>query len=200
MVKQVRINLIFPQNLKSKKLSKRTKQTNLITDAKSQSAQAIASIFNLKEDQQLRQLNLELEARIDKLKAGNCEDIEELLLTQASTLNCLFTQLTIKGFSVLASPAIMISNPNLPESLLNLALKAQNQSRRTLQAISEIKNPKRSTTFVKNYIDKQLNQLSVTEQESEQPLELGEATNAPLDINSLPAATRANKETKTLEV
>ena len=181
-------------------MSKRTKQTNLITDVKSQSTQAIASIFNLKEDKQLRQLNLELEARIDKLKAGNCEDIEELLLTQANTLNCLFTQLTIKGVSALASPAIIIKNPNLPESLLNLALKAQNQSRRTLQTISEIKNPKRSTTFVKNYIDKQLNQLSVTEQESEQPLELGEATNAPLDINSQTAATRANKEAEAVEV
>ncbi len=110
--------------------------------------------------------------RVEKLRTGDCEDIEEMLLAQAHTLDCLFTQLTTKGIKALAIPKAISQMPALPKSLLNLALKAQNQSIKTLKTINEIKNPKRSTTFVKNYVDKQLNQLSVNERELEQSVNI----------------------------
>ena len=181
-------------------MSKRTKQISIITDAKSHSAQAISSIFNLKEDRKLQQLNFELELRVEKLKSGNCEDIEELLLTQAYTLDCLFTQLTIKGVKALSIPEIVSNMPNLPKSLLNLALKAQNQSRSTLQTINEIKNPKRTTTFVKNYVDKQLNQLSINNKEPQQSVELGESSNAKMDFRSQAEAVRNTSKKEAVEI
>ena len=178
----------------SNKLSKRTEQLNSISDPIRHSVRAISSISNLKQDKQLQQLYVELEMRVEKLRTGDCEDIEEMLLAQAHTLDCLFTQLITKGIKALAIPEVISQMPDLPKSLLNLALKAQNQSIKTLKTINEIKNPKRSTTFVKNYVDKQLNQLSVNERELEQSVKLGESSNAKVDFSSQAEAVKNNPQ------
>lgn len=179
-------------------MSKRTEQISFFTDSKRHSAGTIAKILKIKDKSHLELLSYELEEQLERIKSGNCEDIEELLLAQANTLNCLFTQLTIKGMGALDEPVMIQRMPHIPKSLLNLALKAQNQSRRTLQTISEIKNPKRTTTFVKNYVDKQLNQLSVNERESE-PKILGEASNAKVDFSSQTKAVENDPQKQAVE-
>ncbi len=181
-------------------MSKRTEQISFFTDPKRHSARAISNILNVREKTHLELLNHELEEQIERIKSGNCEDIEELLLSQANTLNCLFSQLTIKGMTAWNEPVMVQRMPHVPQSLLNLALKAQNQSRRTLQTLSEIKNPKRTTTFVKNYVDKQLNQLSVNEQESKRPVELGEPNNAKMDFSNQTEAVRNDLQKEAVEV
>ena len=101
---------------------------------------------------------------------------------------------SIEQFYSHESDEVISQIPELPKSLPNLALKAQNQSIKTLKTINEIKNPKRSTTFVKNYVDKQLNQLSVNERELEQSVKLGESSNAKLDFSSQAEAVKNNPQ------
>jgi hypothetical protein len=67
-----------------------------------------------------------------------------------------------------------------------MALKAQEQSRKTLVALAEIKSPRRSTTFVKQYVNQQLNQALIQQNETESSphKQLQEEHRAPLDIRS----------------
>ena len=90
-----------------------------------------------------------VEETLTKVKSGNLEDLEAILVNQVYVLNGLFNQLVIQGKTSLAEPAVMRSLPNHPKTMLNVALKAQTQCRSTVQTIQELKNPKK-TTFIKN--------------------------------------------------
>lgn len=75
----------------------------------------------------------ELKEQTKALKAGSMDRAEEMLLSQAETLESLF--------HLLAQKAHRQEYLTQFEANLKLALKAQNQCRMTLESLSNIKNP-----------------------------------------------------------
>ena len=148
----------------------------------------------------ISELKDELELQVKALKNGNTEYLEEVLLTQVITLNTAFNNFLKRGEAIMLEPSVMKAFPHLPESLMKLALKCQNQSRQTVQTLAELKNPKKPTQFIKNYVDKQVNQLKVeTSGEIEQLKQIGESNNAQVDIRSQSQTSKAYPEMATLE-
>jgi hypothetical protein len=82
----------------------------------------------------------ELWKQADAVKGGDLSAVEEMLMTQANTLDMIFNQLARKSAHC--------EYLNQMEANLRLALKAQAQCRSTLEALAEIKNP-RPVAFVK---------------------------------------------------
>ena len=68
---------------------------------------------------------------------GDLAILEEMLLSQATTLQTIFT-------SYVRRAQAQTYQRNL-EAYMNMALKAQNQSRTTIQALAELKRPKQAT-------------------------------------------------------
>ena len=97
----------------------------------------------------------EFEARA----ADSMADAEDMLLSQAQTLDHLF-----HDYAVLARSNLR-GNTRKAEKFMELALKCQNHSRQTIIALMALKNPKRAT-FVKN-------QQNVLKLESEATNNLG---------------------------
>jgi hypothetical protein len=81
-----------------------------------------------------------LEDAFKVLKRGDLSLIEEVLLSQALALNVAFT-----SFSARANRQKNATNMQM---LINLAFKAQNQSRAALQALIDLKQPTQ-TAFIK---------------------------------------------------
>jgi hypothetical protein len=74
------------------------------------------------------------------LGEGSVDRYEEMLFLQAELLNHVFVQ----SISIVGSN----SEVAVAKAYAAIALKAQNQSRRTIAALNDMKNPKR-TTFIK---------------------------------------------------
>ncbi len=89
----------------------------------------------------------------------------ELLYGQVLTLNAAFNKLMQLSFLMLKGDRF--------EVMFEAALKAQEQARRTLQTISEIKNPKPKQMIIRNAIAQQVNQLTVKTEELEKRLKGG---------------------------
>lgn len=81
-----------------------------------------------------------LEREVGKVKVGDLTKIEEMLLSQAVALELMFTSLARRAK---AQEQLLQY-----ETHMRFALKAQNQSRATLQALIQLKQPTQ-TTFVK---------------------------------------------------
>lgn len=81
-----------------------------------------------------------LEREVSKVKGGDLSKIEEMLLSQAVALELMFTSLARRA----KSQEQLLQY----ETHMRFALKAQNQSRATLQALIQLKQPSQ-TTFVK---------------------------------------------------
>jgi hypothetical protein len=82
----------------------------------------------------------ELRALSAAVKGGDLSGLETMLVTQANTLDIIFNQLARK--------AAFSEYLNQFQAHLSLALKAQAQSRATIEALAELKNP-RPVAFVK---------------------------------------------------
>jgi hypothetical protein len=91
---------------------------------------------------ELGDLAREFERRIEQTKAGGTEHADEMLTSQASTLNAIFLEMARRA------SINMNSHLEATEVYLRLALKAQSQCRATLESLSEIRNP-RSVAFVR---------------------------------------------------
>lgn len=82
-----------------------------------------------------------LREHVDRVKGGDLQDMEALLVSQAYTLNAVFVSMTRQA-----------SNNRLDgkalDLTLRLAFKAQAQSRSTVEALGELKNP-RQVTFAR---------------------------------------------------
>lgn len=90
----------------------------------------------------INELAYELEKRCEGVRAGDMSIVEDMLLTQAHTLDCLFGKMTRKA-------AInMAEYPEAFERYMRLGLKAQSQCRATLEALILAKNPP-NVAFVK---------------------------------------------------
>ena len=81
-----------------------------------------------------------IKQQLAEVKSGDMTSIEAMLVAQANSLQIMFVSLGRKA----------ISQTGLPQytAMFNLALKAQAQSRATIQALTELKYPKQ-TNFVK---------------------------------------------------
>lgn len=92
-----------------------------------------------------------------KITDGNTKEIEQMLYTHAKILDYVFYD----ALSQLADCSMI----NQIETYANIAFRAQNQSRKTLLALAELKNPRRAT-FIKqqnNAINQQVNNSQPTE-------------------------------------
>jgi hypothetical protein len=93
----------------------------------------------------------ELIERTKEVTDGNIKEIELMLLMQAKTLDYVFYD-TLERLNA-------VDMLNQFEAFANIAFRAQNQSRKTLLALAELKHPRR-TTFIKqqnNGINQQVN-------------------------------------------
>ena len=86
-------------------------------------------------DHSLDSLDLLVELRQagDEAVAGELDRYERMLASQALTLDCMFHHLAERAGRQQTLPAM--------ETLLRMALKAQSQSRATVEALAAIKNP-----------------------------------------------------------
>lgn len=83
----------------------------------------------------LQEMVLELNRQVREAQNGERKQAEALLHGQAITLNAIFAEM--------ARRAALNMNSNIPatEAYMRMALRAQNQSRATLETLSAIKNP-----------------------------------------------------------
>lgn len=123
------------------------------------------------------------------VKRGDLSAVEELLLGQAIALDGYFHHYLQLAATVF-NPA---QDPTYTERVTRMAFKAQDQSRKTLQTLIELKNPKRAATFIKN----QQNVLRM-EQKREQRLEASQ--HAQMDTGSEATTARADRHLATVEV
>ncbi|MDH3672664.1 MAG: hypothetical protein OES46_16150 [Gammaproteobacteria bacterium] len=99
----------------------------------------------------------ELSAQIEKVGAGNLEDVEAMLFAQAHTLQVMFLNCACR-----MNRAKYL---NQMQAHGQLALKAQNQCRTTLATLVDIKNPARAT-FIKNMATNQQVNLGAAPQKN----------------------------------
>jgi hypothetical protein len=133
-----------------------------------------------------------LEKSIDELKQGSLADVEAMLYSQAYALNVIFATLMTRANRQEYMPPT--------QALMSLAFKAQNQSRATLQALIQLKQPNQ-TTFVKQANiaqgHQQVNNLpekNITPQNELLGVEI-----AKLDSGATPTAKRANSKVEALD-
>jgi hypothetical protein len=107
----------------------------------------------------------------------------ELLYGQVVILNATFNR--YMQFATLSA--------NTPHfgTFLDAAMKAQEQARKTLQTLHDIKNPKPRTVFIKNAIAQQVNQLVTKTEELQKQLEA--QPYAKVDFGSAESAERAHE-------
>lgn len=74
-----------------------------------------------------------LTADVEKIKDGDLGQIEEMLINQAISLQSVYTRMIEKAMNQSQIPAI--------DLFMRFGLRAQNQSRMTLETLSAVKNP-----------------------------------------------------------
>lgn len=95
----------------------------------------------LGDDIELADLVHALRLQTNKVQDGDLSGLEAMLLGQATALQTIFTSLVRRA-------QIQTQQRHL-EAFLGLGLKAQAQSRATIQALIELKCPRQASTFVK---------------------------------------------------
>lgn len=129
---------------KLKSLEVDTKQKSIVRseytmDSIATTASTINTIHNGMLD--IQAISQSLVKKSNKLNQGDLSEIETMLMTQAETLNTLFNKILVN-----VSDLQMI---NQIQVLTDIALRAQNQSRKTLLVLADLKNPKRAV-FIRN--------------------------------------------------
>lgn len=140
----------------------------------------------------LGNITTEIGIQTHELKTGDLSKVEEMLYAQAVTLDAAFHKFLAMAAGCTGQATLMGQRFEMITGLAAMAFKAQEQSRKTLVALAELKNPKHSTTFIKNYVDKQLNHLSVDEPPNQPKLQ--EDTHAEMDTRSEREAKAADTE------
>lgn len=125
--------------IKSK--DEKTKEIKMQVSASTMSAAASESFAtNMFPDMNIGLLINEIETKITSVQSGDMQVMEAMLVGQAQALQTMFACLARK-----ASKQELLKPYGL---YMNLALKAQSQSRATIQALTELKYPKQ-VAFVK---------------------------------------------------
>jgi hypothetical protein len=91
---------------------------------------------SIDEEVSLGQVIEALAKNASSINAGKMHDVEALLLCQATTLNVMFAELCRRSVANLNGGQFETG-----ERYMRLALRAQNQSRATLESLSAVKNP-----------------------------------------------------------
>ena len=122
------------------------------------------------------------------------EEIERMLSNQAIILN------SIGNRKIQHSVDILLHGGSLDASdrLLKNGFKAMELSRKFLTALNEVRNPKKSTTFIKNAIAQQVNQL-VTTSPNHQQDSLGESDAPQVDFRAETQTKGVDSELATLD-
>jgi hypothetical protein len=139
----------------------------------------------------------EISEHLAEIRSGDTTYIEEMLLSQAIALNAFGSDCLMKASGVIKD-GMVAKFPELTQTLAQLGLKAQDQSRKAILALNELRNPKKPSQFIKTYVNQQLNQLQVEQEQLKHQLEA--ATNAPVDIGSQTEAGRTYQEVEALGV
>lgn len=160
---------------------------------------AIAQIFYSEDRVALaRSLKQQQEEQLKAISNGDLSSIEETLTCQLNVLNSMFMDYSIKLNRLIQEGYLLQeSTSEQVEKLSQLVMKLQNQSTKTARTLTDLKKP-RQTTFIKKYVNQQLNQL-VTDGKIPSSQSLGEANNASMDCISKETATRVNKAMETVE-
>lgn len=83
----------------------------------------------------LQEMVLELNRQVTEAQNGDRKQAESLLHCQATTLNAIFVEMARRVASNMGK------NLDATEAYMRMALRAQNQSRATLETLSAMKNP-----------------------------------------------------------
>lgn len=144
-------------------------------------------------DLDLSELIGELRVKVEKVQSGDLTGMEAMLVGQAHSLQTIFVSLARR-----ASSQEYIKNYGM---FMSLALKAQSQSRATIQALTELKYPKQ-VAFVKqaniSHGHQQVNNAydnhAHAKKNSNQPNELLEVNNGSktMDITAAKTASGTN--------
>jgi hypothetical protein len=78
-------------------------------------------------------IKAKLKADAQKIKDGDLSQVEEMLINQALSLQSIYARMIEKAMNQSQIPAI--------DLFMRYALRAQNQSRMTLETLSAVKNP-----------------------------------------------------------
>ena len=129
-------------NLKAKTQADKTKRMNELAVSANMLNAALAEPFfkDIVSDVTLMHIVNGAKQQIAEVQAGDMTSIEAMLVAQANTLQTMFVSLGRKAST--QSGLVQYT------AMFNLALKAQAQSRATIQALIELKYPKQAT-FVK---------------------------------------------------
>jgi len=158
------------------------------------SAQVIAQSASLDKGKS-PEIAKEISEHLAEIRSGDTTYLEEMLLSQAIALNAFGSDLLMKA-SGFAADGVCVKLPELFQTLAQMGLKAQDQSRKAILALNEIRNPKKPSQFIKTYVNQQLNQVQLEQQELKQQLEA--AKNAPVDIGSPTEAGGTDQEVAAL--
>lgn len=160
---------------------------------------AISQVFDSEDRLSLAQsLQKQSAEQLEAINNGDLSSIEEILTSQLNVLNAMFIDYSIK-LNVLIQDGYLLqeSTSEQVEKLSQLVMKLQNQSTKTARTLTDLKKP-RQTTFIKKYVNQQLNQL-VTDGVISSSQSLGEAKNASMDEISQKTPKQVSQTVETLE-
>ena len=143
----------------------------------------------------LETLICKLDKQVGKVVDGDTRRIETMLMTQAQTLDAIFHKLMKSAFKSEYVSQLQV--------YADIALKAQNQSRKALMALTEIKHPHR-TTFIKqqnNAVNQQVNNQSENLKKFEKSANelLSEKHHETMDISGAPETITIDSPMAALE-
>ena len=126
-----KLTIAVPKDADPEKFTAKLLTGPFVTNAYALTKYAKGSVGDVKLDHVISKLEESAKA----VKAKNLEEFEELLTSQAIVLNTMFGELSRR------SAANMGEYIDASQRYFNMALKAQNQCRLTLETLSAIKNP-----------------------------------------------------------
>ena len=133
--------------------------------------------------EQTLQIQEAIESQTQALINDEVTAVAELLYGQVAILNSAFNQYM--------NLATLSANTPHFGTFFDAAMKAQEQARKTLQTLHDIKNPKPRTVFIKNAIVQQVNQLVTKTEELQKRLET--QPYAKVDFGSTEIAERSHE-------
>jgi hypothetical protein len=98
--------------------------------------QAAYTVSKIEKGGDLNALVEALQTQSKRASSGDTGRMEEMLITQAHTLDLIFNNLTRRAVANMQEGYVPIA-----ETYLRLALKAQSQSRASIESLAQIKNP-----------------------------------------------------------
>lgn len=190
------LDLENEQKIKAKKITKSRLRLNSVYAA----ADTIDKLHGHRQVLDMETLVTELVDSAKNVTDGNIKEIEVMLLMQAKALDYVFydTLDRLNDFDML----------NQVEAFANMALRVQNQCRKTLLALAELKHPRR-TVFIKqqnNGVNQQVNNTARPDSKKTQNSEkvanelLSEVHHETLEFRGAPEAISINQAVEAVEI